>query len=193
MPRALQAPPLPTGACHDRADDPPEPLDNSPDDLTAVRRPVHRDLSLLAAWLRLGYTVALGAALGLLYAALWLAHEPGTIAAGASEEGVLLALATFDFTWVAALAVFGPHLIVTAVLLVKARGPRWVAGLLVAAGTAYVVDALAHIMLPDYENWSEVFLAMVAIPSILGEMSLLVWLGLIALGRRAAPGAQRAI
>jgi hypothetical protein len=31
-------------------------------------------------------------------------------------------------------------------------------------------------MMPDYERYSSLFLALVAIPSIVGEMSLAVWL-----------------
>ena len=44
--------------------------------LWVLFRPVHRDLSLLSAWFRLTYTVVLGAALGFLYAALWLTGPP---------------------------------------------------------------------------------------------------------------------
>jgi len=40
----------------------------------------------------------------------------------------------------------------------------------------YVVDTSAHIMLPNYSNYSSIFLALVAIPSIIGEMSFAVWL-----------------
>jgi hypothetical protein len=154
--------------------------------LWVLFRPVHRDLSLLAAWLRLTYTVVLGAALGFLYAALWLSATPGALGDG-HDEAVLLALQTFDFTWVAGLAAFGAHLGVLGALLVRARGPRWIAGLLIAAGAAYVVDTVAHLVLADYERSADLFLAVVAVPSILGEMSFAAWLLLVATGRRRAP------
>ncbi|MFZ2015362.1 MAG: DUF4386 domain-containing protein [Nocardioides sp.] len=154
--------------------------------LWVLFRPVHRDLSLLAAWLRLTYTVVLGAALGFLYAALWLSATPGALSDG-QDDAVLLALQTFDFTWVAGLAAFGVHLVVLGVLLLKARGPRWVAWLLMAAGVAYVLDTVAHLVLADYEASADLFLALVAVPSVVGEMSFAVWLLLLATGRRAAP------
>jgi hypothetical protein len=159
--------------------------------LWVLFRPVHRDLSLLAAWLRLTYTVVLGGALGFLYAALWLSATPGALGDG-HDEAVLLALETFDFTWVAGLAAFGAHLVVLGALLLKARGPRWIAWFLLAAGAAYVVDTVAHLVLADYEASADLFLAIVAVPSILGEMSFAVWLLLVATGRRPAPAAAAA-
>jgi hypothetical protein len=154
--------------------------------LWVLFRPVHRDLSLLAAWLRLTYTVVLGAALGVLYAALWLSATPGALGDG-HDDAVLLALQIFDFTWVAGLAAFGVHLVVLGVLLFKARGPRWIAWVLMAAGAAYVLDTVAHLVLADYEASADLFLALVAVPSVVGEMSFAVWLLLVATGRRAAP------
>lgn len=156
--------------------------------LWVLFRPVHRDLSMLSAWFRLTYTVVLGAALGFLYAALWLTGAPGALGES-QDDAVLLALQTFDFTWVAGLAAFGAHLVVLGVLLLEARGPRWIAWLLLAAGTAYVLDTVAHLVLTDYEASADLMLAVVAVPSVLGEMSLAVWLLLVARGRRPAPTA----
>lgn len=157
--------------------------------LWVLFRPVHRDLSLLSAWFRLTYTVVLGAALGFLYAALWIAGTPGALGES-HDDAVLLALQTFDFTWVAGLAAFGAHLIVLGVLMLKARGPRWIAWLLLAAGTAYVLDTVAHLALADYEASADLFLAIVALPSVIGEMSFAVWLLLLAAGRRVSPTAH---
>ncbi len=154
--------------------------------LWVLFRPVHRDLSLLAAWLRLTYTVVLGAALGFLYAALWLSATPDALGDG-HDYAILLALQTFDFTWVAGLAAFGAHLVLLGVLLLKARGLRWIAWFLLAAGAAYVVDTVAHLALADYEASANLFLAIVAVPSIIGEMSFAVWLLLVATGRRTPP------
>ena len=154
--------------------------------LWVLFRPVHRDLSLLAAWFRLTYTVVLGAALGFLYAALWLTGTPGSLGE-ANDEAVLLALQIFEFTWVAGLAAFGAHLVVLGVLMFKARGPRWIAWLLIAAGAAYVLDTVAHLLLSDYQASADLFLVLVAVPSVIGELSFAVWLLLLATGRRAVP------
>ncbi len=156
--------------------------------LWVLFRPVHRDLSLLAAWFRLTYTVVLGGALGFLYAALWLTGTPSALGQ-ANDDVILLALQTFDFTWVVGLAAFGAHLLVLGVLLLRAHGPRWIGWLLLAAGAAYILDTVAHLLLADYEASADLFLAVVAVPSVIGEMSFTVWLLLVATGRRKPPGA----
>ena len=78
---------------------------------------------------------------------------------------------------------------VLGVLMLKARGPRWIAWLLMAAGAAYVLDTVAHLLLSDYQASADLFLVLVAVPSVIGEMSFAVWLLLLATGRRAAPTA----
>lgn len=44
------------------------------------------------------------------------------------------------------------------------------------AGIMYMVDTAAHFILANYQSYSSIFLAIVAIPSVLGEMSFAVWL-----------------
>jgi hypothetical protein len=159
--------------------------------LHVLLRDVHHDGSLLAAWFRLAYTVMLGVALVFLHLALLLVGESAA-AAGATDEQVLLALHAFDFTWVAGLAAFGLHLGLVGGLLVRSgRARRLLGGLLMVAGIAYVVDAVAHIALPDYEAVSGAFLVMVAVPAVVAELGLTVWLLLIAAGRRLPPGEVR--
>jgi hypothetical protein len=155
--------------------------------LHVVFRRVHADLSLLAAWFRLGYTVILGTALVFLFAALLLVDDP-TLAGSGPDSQVLLALRAFDFTWVAGLAAFGVHLaLLGRLLLLTAGAPRLLAWALVTAGAAYVADTVAHLAIPDYEAWSTTFLALVALPSVVGELGLTIWLLRVATGRRPAP------
>jgi len=40
----------------------------------------------------------------------------------------------------------------------------------------YMIDTAAHLALPDYEAHGSIFLALVAVPSIVGEMSLAIWM-----------------
>jgi hypothetical protein len=150
--------------------------------LHVLLRGVHADLSLLAAWFRLAYTVVLGVALVFLHLALLRSGGgPG------DDREVLLALQAFDFTFVAGLAAFGVHLVLVGRLLLAAGASRVLAWLLVAAGAAYVLDTVAHLLLADYEAWSGVFLAVVAVPSVLGELGLTIWLLRVATGRRPVP------
>jgi hypothetical protein len=155
--------------------------------LHALLRGVHHDLSLVAAWFRLAYTVMLGVALVFLHLALVLVGDSAA-AAGATDAQVLLALQAFDFTWVAGLAAFGVHLVLVGRLLLgSGAAPRLLGGLLMVAGAAYVLDTVAHIALADYEAHASTFLVMVAIPSIVAELGLTVWLLAVAAGRRRPP------
>jgi hypothetical protein len=54
--------------------------------------------------------------------------------------------------------------------------PRIIAFFLVVAGIMYIVDTSAHFLLADYKAYASIFLALVAIPSIVGEMSFSIWL-----------------
>lgn len=91
----------------------------------------------------------------------------------------------FNTIWLIGLFFFGIHLILLGRILKK---PGVIAFFLVLAGVAYMVDTGAHFLLANYEDYSSLFLAMVAIPSILGEMSFAVWL-LFKGGKRYNPKA----
>ncbi|MBD8870188.1 DUF4386 domain-containing protein [Nocardioides donggukensis] len=155
--------------------------------LYVLFRGLHRDLSLLAAWSRLVYTVFLGVALVYLFQALELVRIGGDDR-GRLEGDVLLALQSFDMTWVIGLAAFGVHLVLLGRLLLATPGaPRWLGWVVVVAGVAYVVDTVAHLVLADYPAYADVFLAVVAVPSVVGEFGVTVWLLLVAAGRRPVP------
>ncbi len=147
--------------------------------LHLVFRGVHRDLSLITAWARLTYTVFLGVGLVFLFQVLQLTGGDAYAALGAEqiEAQVLLAFASFDTTWVIGLAAFGLHLVLLGTLVLRSRlAPRAVGVLLVAAGVAYAADTVVHALAPDYSAVAPVMLALVAVPSMIGEGWLAVWL-----------------
>ena len=151
--------------------------------LHVLFRGVHHDLSLLAAWCRLTYTVFLGVSLVFLDAALRLVDP----VAAQDDELVLLALQAFDTTWVVGLAAFGVHLALLGRLMRLGGGPRWLAIGLPVAGAAYVADTLARLLLTDYQAVADLALAVVATPSVVFEMSLAIWLVLVWRGRARIP------
>lgn len=90
-----------------------------------------------------------------------------------TEHDILLQVDTFNIIWLIGLFFFGIHLI----LLGKIIGrPKIIVIFLTIAGVMYMVDTCAHFMLADYKNYADLFLALVAIPSIVGEMSFSIWL-----------------
>ncbi|MFC5380612.1 DUF4386 domain-containing protein [Aquipuribacter nitratireducens] len=153
--------------------------------LFVVLRPAGRDRALLAAWSRLTYTAFLGVALVPLLLALQLSTEDAyaDLDPATREAAVGLAVDSFDLLWLTGLAVFGLHLVVVGALVVRSRtAPRLLGGLLVVAGVAYVLDTAAHVVLSDYERWAGLLLLVVAVPSVVGELWLTLWL-LVRAGR----------
>ncbi len=90
-----------------------------------------------------------------------------------SEQEILRQADIFNIIWLIGLFFFGIHLILLARILGR---PRLISIFLILAGIMYMADTGAHFVLPDYDRYASIFLAMVAIPSIGGEMALSVWL-----------------
>ncbi len=80
---------------------------------------------------------------------------------------------TFNIIWLIGLFFFGVHLILLSTIIPK---PKWIAFFLLVSGIMYMVDTTAHFVLPEYDRVAGIFLALVAVPSILGEMAFTVWL-----------------
>jgi hypothetical protein len=148
--------------------------------LFIVFRRLSRDVSLLAAWFRLVYTVFLGVGLIFFFVALQLlsgdrylvAFEPDQL-----DAHVLLALDAFNYAWLIGLICFGLHLIVIGYLVVASRWTTPALGyVLMLAGAAYIVDTVARAVLADYADVENLFLAIVAVPSVVGELWFTVWL-----------------
>ncbi len=97
---------------------------------------------------------------------------PEVLQVGTSEE-VLHQVDVFNTIWLIGLFFFGIHLILLGRII---RIPRLISFLLLLAGLAYILDTCAHFLISDYDFYASVFLMIVAIPSVLGEMSFAIWL-----------------
>lgn len=143
-------------------------------------RDANRDLSLVAAWFRLVYTVFLGVAAIFFFQALQYLSRAEFLAAFDTAQlntQALVALDTFNSTWLIGLAAFGIHLMLLGYLVMRSGyAPRLLGYVLIAAGTAYVADTLAHTLLSNYNDYATLFLAIVAVPSILAEGWFGLWL-----------------
>lgn len=95
-----------------------------------------------------------------------------TLTSTGSQE-ILQQTSIFNIIWLIGLFFFGIHLILLGNIIGR---PKLIAIFLVIAGAMYMVDTAAHFVLPDYEDYASIFLALVAIPSIVGEMAFSIWL-----------------
>lgn len=145
--------------------------------LNVVFRGVDRDISLAAAWSRLAYTVMLGVGLASLARVPGLVAGPSYLEAERVAAEVMASVEAFDLAWMIGLALFGVHLALLGVLVARSglvtRALGWI---LVVAGVAYLADAVANLILPDYEAVAGVLLVVVAVPSMVGEGWLGLWL-----------------
>jgi hypothetical protein len=148
--------------------------------LYIVFRNANRDLSLLAAWFRIVYTVFLGVAAVFFFQALQLLSGSDFLTAFDSEQlnaQALVALDTFNAAWLVGLVGFGIHLVLLGYLVIRSGyAPKALGYLLIAAGTAYVIDTTANALLGNYDDYESLFIAIVAVPSIIGEGWLGLWL-----------------
>jgi len=120
-------------------------------------------LTELSTWLRIMHAVIMGIA---VFALVLTLYET-------TGENITYYVDIFEIIWLIGLFFFGGHLILLAKILPR---PKWIALFLALAGIMYIVDTWAHFLLPDYDDFAGIFLALVAIPSIFGEMAFSVWL-----------------
>ena len=148
--------------------------------LFVIFRPINRDFSLLTAWFRLIYTTLLGVATLFLFLTLEVASGAEyltAIGAGQLDAQALMFLNAFNWTWLIGLMMFGIHLLLLGYMIIKSKtiNPR-LGYLLMVAGSAYVIDTLAHALLSNYNDYATLFLMIVAIPAVIGEFAVTLWL-----------------
>ncbi len=120
-------------------------------------------LSGLSTLFRMMHAAIMGVAVFILPVALTLTNE----------QAILNQIDIFNTIGLIGLFFFGIHLILLGRILQK---PKLITISLIVAGVMYMVDTGAHFLLPNYNDYNAVFLAMVAISNIFGEMALSVWL-----------------
>lgn len=120
-------------------------------------------LSGLSTLFRMMHAAIMGAAVFALVMALQ----------STTGQEVLREVDIFNTIWLIGLFFFGIHLILLGRILAK---PKLIAVFLIIAGIMYMVDTGAHFLLENYDKYSSLFLTLVAVPSIFGEMALSIWL-----------------
>lgn len=120
-------------------------------------------LSNLSTYFRMMHAAIMGVAIFAL---------PLTLTSADGAE-ILKQVDVFNTIWLIGLFFFGVHLILLGTIIVK---PKIIALFLIVAGAMYMMDTSAHFLLPNYDMYAPFFLAVVAIPSIIGEMSFSIYL-----------------
>jgi hypothetical protein len=116
-------------------------------------KPAHDNLSLLAAWSRVVYTIFYGIALVNLYGVFQLLGDAGYLTAydgSQIQAQVMLAFKAFEDTWDVGYIFFGLHLAFLGVVVFRSGFvPKVIGVILSAAGLSYLVDYLALLLFPQ--------------------------------------------
>lgn len=143
-------------------------------------KPVNKSLSLLAAWFRLIYTTIHGSAMLYLLFALVLLSSADYLTVFETDQLYALALLLLNgrnYGFLIGLVFFGLHLLILGYLVFKSGYiPRILGVLLLIAASGYLVDSFANILLSNYTDYEALFLPLVAIPSVIAELGLCLWL-----------------
>jgi hypothetical protein len=143
-------------------------------------RPVHSHFAILAAWLRLAYAATLAVAIGHYLNVSQLLGDTQASTVFETDQlhaQVMLSVDAFGNGWVIGLVLFGFHLLVLGYIMATSNELSRIIGvLLMVAGVGYLVDSTAQILLPNYADYETVFLLIVAVPGVIGELSFAFWL-----------------
>lgn len=120
-------------------------------------------LSRVSTYFRVMHATAMGIAVFALPLSLTLT----------TGEEILRQVEVFNTIWLIGLFFFGIHLMLLGRIV---QNIKVIPFMLMLAGGMYVIDTSAHFLLSEYDTYAELFLALVAVPAILGELSFSIWL-----------------
>ena len=148
--------------------------------LYVILIPVNKNLSLLSGWLRLINSAIFAIAIYNLFSVLQIlsgAEYMKVFETGQLYAQMMLLLNTFNNTWLIGLVFFGFHLFILGYLIVKSGYiSKTIGVLLIIAGFGYLIDSFANFLLPNYNDYKNIFLMIVVIPGVIGELSFTFWL-----------------
>ncbi len=148
--------------------------------LFILLKPVNKSLSLLAAWFRIVYVAIFGITqLNLLFVIILLsgAEFLTVFTTNQLDALVLLFLNGHNYGFLIALVFFGVHLYFISYLIFKSSFvPKYLGVLLLLAAVGYLIDSFANFLLPNYSDYKTIFMIIVAVPGIIGELAFTLWL-----------------
>lgn len=142
--------------------------------------PIHKSLSLLAAWLRLTYSTILGIAILNLILVLLLSRHTNDwslLKIEQTQSLMMLFLDAFESIWSIGLVIFGGHLLIVGYVAYKSDSiPKAISILLLLASIGYIVIHLSKTFLPQYDGVIAMLNLVFTIPMIAGELGFGIWL-----------------
>ena len=145
--------------------------------LYALLRPVSRPLSLAAAFARVGEAIVQAVNLFTGAIVLLIATGSGYMAVFEPDQLDALTSLFIDVNQFGVMVwglLFGVHLALLGFLVYRSGfWPRAIGALLVVASVGYLAQSYAHLVVPDHDDFFEVFVVALAAP---GELAFTIWL-----------------
>ncbi len=133
-------------------------------------RNINKNLALLSGWLRLFYTIVLTIAVFNLF-------NMDIVINSGSNSDISIYIKMFNKTWALGLIIFGLHLFLISVLMLKSKALPKVFGIFMfIASIGYILVNSFETFLPIYISTKSVIQLVFFIPMILGEVSFAIWL-----------------
>lgn len=131
--------------------------------------PASKGLSLLAAWFRLVFVA--------IFAINMLNRLNALQLIESDQSQMMLLLDAHNFGVNIAFVFFGIHIAVLGYLVFKSDYmPRIIGALLMVASVGYFIDSFASILSPAYASNETMFIIFIAVPAVISELSLTLWL-----------------
>jgi hypothetical protein len=141
---------------------------------------VDKALSMLTAWIRIGYAAILAVALLNFIVILRLVSDDSYLQVFSSAQIsalTLLFLNTFNGVWSLGLIVFGVHLGCLSYLLLRSRFvPKFLGILMGIAALSYLVVHTGYLIMPQQKIALSSLEKVLAVPMALSELLLAIWL-----------------
>lgn len=129
-------------------------------------------LSLLSSWFRLIYAAVLGASLSGLSSVL-----PLSKVIFQNESAVMGGFQTFLDVWSLGLIIFGCHLFVLGLIVVRSGFVPKILGILILfASVCYIVTNIFNQVVPNYGQYKDIVEMILGLPMAIGELGLAIWL-----------------
>ncbi|MFS0672577.1 DUF4386 domain-containing protein [Ornithinibacillus sp. 179-J 7C1 HS] len=141
-------------------------------------KPIHRELSLLAGWLRLIYTAILAMAVShLLISSNLVRQQMSGEVTELAPSDIMASMSAFDSIWSLGLIIFGAHLILIGIIALKSNYiPKVISILLVIAGGSYMLTHVLHGFVPQLDKTTSLIEMVLIIPMTIGELAFGIWL-----------------
>ncbi|WP_312114315.1 DUF4386 domain-containing protein [Brevibacillus reuszeri] len=143
-------------------------------------KPINKNLSLLAAWLRLIYSTILGIAILSLIVVLLLATDSTGLSVIKIEQVqsfMLLFLQAFEAIWSIGLIVFGAHLLMIGYVALQSSSiPKAISILLLLASIGYIIIHLSKTFFTQYDSLIAILNLVFMLPMVAGELGFGIWL-----------------